>query len=197
MKRLTVCLASALAASAAVPAFAINYGHGTYGGCQYGSCSISISSSGGVSLDVSPASSGKCTIQSDAVSVLTDNTEGYTLTATDASTDTSMHNGSNTIPSSGASQASPSPLSVNHWGYRVDGLAGFGAGPTSAVSNHDPDTTSFAGMPASNATSDILAGSSSAANPAVTTTVWYGLCADTSVASGSYTTQITYSAVTN
>jgi hypothetical protein len=31
----------------------------------------------------------------------------------------------------------------------------------------------------------------------VPTTVWYGVCADSSVPAGSYTTTITYTAVTN
>jgi hypothetical protein len=197
MRLLLALVVVAASAALAGPALAINYGHGTYGGCQYGSCSIMISSSGSVSLDVSPSASGKCTIQSDDVSVLTDNSEGYTLTGTTAGTNTALLNGGNSIAASSASQSSPASLGADRWGYRVDGLAGFGTGPTTAVSNHAPDSTPFAGMPASNATPDLLGASSVKANPAVSTTVWYGLCADTSAASGSYTTQVTYSAVTN
>lgn len=174
------------------------YGSGVYGACVYGqACSITISSSGSVDLNITPTSGGSCTIQSDTVSVMTDDANGYSLTLADSGTDTSLSNGSNNISADSGTFASPSPLSGNSWGYRVDGVGSFGSGPTSAQTNGSRPAALFAGIEPSNSNGDTLASTSSAADPAVNTSVWYGACADTSVGSGQYTTQVTYTAVAN
>ena len=180
-----------------LPVFAVNYNIGPYGACQYNACSITISSSGTVSLNVTPTSSGSCTTQNDIVSVFTENPSGYTLSLANSTTNTTLSNGSNTINSSTASQSSPAALSVNSWGYRVDGVGGFGAGPTTSQTNISLNSTTFAKVPPSNGTADTLADTNVAANPAVNTSVWYSVCANTNVSSGSYTAQVTYTAVTN
>jgi hypothetical protein len=174
------------------------YGSGTYGACQYGSvCSITLISNGTVSLNVTPAAGGSCTIQNDTASVLTDDSNGYTLTLADNSTNTALINGSSTISTSSGTLASPTTLTANKWGYRVDGLGSFGSGPTTSQSNVSSSSALFAGIKASNQTADTLAATSVAADPAVATTVWYGACANTTVPSGAYTTQVTYTAVAN
>jgi hypothetical protein len=86
---------------------------------------------------------------------------------------------------------------MNTWGYRVDGVAGFGAGPTSSQASGSVPSTSFAGVPPSNLAGTIVASSNSIANPAVPTTVWYGVCANSSAAAGNYSVVVTYTAVTN
>jgi hypothetical protein len=186
-----------LVAIPALPAMAIEYGSGTYGECQYGSCSISISSNGTVAVNVTPASGGSCTIQKDVVSVFTDNSAGYNLTLANSSTNTALLKGGSSIASTTATQTSPLALTTNTWGYRVDSVGGFGAGPTSAQTNIAIGSTVFAGVPASSGTANTVANTAVPADPAVTTNVWYGVCANTSVASGIYTTQVTYTAVTN
>ena len=188
-----------LALMPVLPALAITYGSGTYGTCQYGSgsCSITISSAGSVSLDVTPAGGGSCTTQSDTVSVLTDNPSGFTLSLADSNTNAALVNGTAHINPGSGTQANPVALTVNTWGYRVDGLDGFGAGPTSAQANTGLNGTLFAAVPASNMAADTLADTNDSADPAVNTSVWYSVCADTSVASGTYTSQVTYTAVTN
>ena len=174
------------------------FGSGTYGWCQYGvACSISLSSNGNISLNVTPNSSGSCTIQSDTATVFTDDSNGYSLTLADSSTGTSLINGSATINATSGTFASPSTLTGNSWGYRVDGVGSFGSGPTTAQTNAARGSTLFAGIEASNQTADTIASTAVAADPSVTTTVWYGVCADTSVSSGSYTTQVIYTAVAN
>ncbi len=180
-----------------IPVFAINYGKGTYGACQYGTCSITISSSGSIAVNVTPTSSGSCTIQSDSVSVFTDSSSGYSLTLANNSTNTSLVKGAATISSTAATLVSPAALTVNHWGYRVDGLGSFGAGPTSAQNNIAIGSTTFAGVQPSNGTPDVITSISAPADPAVVTNVWYGVCANTSVSSGTYTSQVTYTAVVN
>ena len=176
---------------------AINYGTGTYGSCQYNLCGITISDSGSTNLSVTPTSGGSCTIASNTVSVLTDDSSGYTLELNDTTTNNALINGTSSINSTSGTQASPIALISNKWGYRVDGIGGFGSGPTSAHSNISPPSTTFAQVPSEPTQPDILSNTSSAADPAVNTTVWYGVCADLTIPSGSYTTQVTYSAVTN
>jgi len=176
---------------------AISYGSGTYGSCQYNSCSLTITTNGTITINVTPAAGGACSTQSDNVSVLTDDPSGFTLSVANSNTNTALLNGTAAINSTTATQASPVALIANQWGYRVDGIDSFGAGPTSAQTNVSPDSILFAGVPASNYTPDTIASTSGPADPAVSTYVWYGVCTDTTVASGTYTTQITYTAITN
>jgi hypothetical protein len=174
------------------------YGSSTYGSCSYGSaCSISLTSNGNISLNVTPAPGGSCTIQSDSATVMTDDSNGYTLTLADSSTSTALMNGGATINSTSGTLGSPTPLTDNSWGYRVDGLGSFGNGPTTSQTNVSPGGTLFAGIEASNQLPDTIASSSGAADPAATTTVWFGACADTSIGSGAYTSQALYTAVAN
>jgi hypothetical protein len=174
------------------------YDSGTYGSCQYGvACSISLSSNGNLSLNVTPSTSGSCTIQSDSASVLTDDSDGYSLTLSDSSTNTSLINGSNSISATSGSYSSPTALSGNSWGYRVDGQGSFGSGPTTSQTNSAHSSTVFASIKSNLNTAETIATSSTAADPAITTKVWYGACANTSVASGTYSSQVIYTAVAN
>ncbi|MEJ0072549.1 MAG: hypothetical protein WDN27_00410 [Candidatus Saccharibacteria bacterium] len=194
-----MAVAAGLFALLMVPwrAAAIQYGSGTYSACQYGSCSVSITTSSSVGISLTPSPTGSCSIQKDQVSVFTDNSNGFSLTLADSGTDTSLKSGAHGITASAGTLSSPVTLAINHWGYRVDGAGGFGSGPTSAQTDVSSSSLSFAGVPASNATADTLADTDAAADPAVVTSVWYGVCADTAVASGTYSTQVTYTAVAN
>jgi hypothetical protein len=174
------------------------YGSGTYGSCQYGSaCSITLIASGAVSLDVSPATGSKCTIRNDTVSVQTDDANGYNLALANGGTNTALVNGANAISATGGTSASPAALSGNAWGYRVDDLANFGSGPTSAQTNISPNGLTFSVVPASNQTADTLAATTTSAGTPTISTVWYGVCANVSAVSGSYTSQVIYTAVAN
>lgn len=173
------------------------YGAGDYGGCSYGSCTLTLTSDGATSVNVVPTPAGKCTVQKDAVSVLTNNTTGYTLTAKTSTGNNDMTGASASIAASSATPASPTILAMNTWGYRVDSLAGFGAGPTSAQSSGSVPSVTFAAVPASDESPTAIASSTGAANPAQVTDVWYGVCADSSLPSDTYTTTVVYTAVTN
>lgn len=173
------------------------YGSGGFGGCDYGSCTITLTSGGITNVNVAPTAAGTCTVQSDTPSVLTNNPTGYSLTMTTSTTNNGMTNGSGTIAASSGTSGSPSVLTMNTWGYRVDNVAGFGAGPTSAQNSGSIPSVLFAGVPASNQAGTLVASSSSIANPAVSTTVWYGVCANAAVAAGTYSVTVTYTAVTN
>jgi len=174
------------------------YGSSTYGSCDYGeACSITITSNGAVSLNVVPTSGGSCTIRSDTVSVLTDDANGYTLTLADNTDVTALSDGPSTISATAGTLASPSALTGNSWGYRIDGVGSFGSGPTTAQTNVSPTSALFAEVQPNSEGGDTIADTSTAADPAQTTTVWFGACANTAVSSGTYTGQVVYTAVAN
>ncbi|RWZ78632.1 MAG: hypothetical protein EOT05_02675 [Candidatus Microsaccharimonas sossegonensis] len=175
------------------------YGSGSYGSCTYNSCGITFSADAAVSLNVTPAAGlTQCSVASATVQVQTDSSTGYTLSMTDTDTDTTLNDGgSGSIATTSGTSASPTALTAGKWGYRVDGINGFGAGPTSAVSSGAVPSLNFAAVPASNTTPDTIASSSVAANPAVSTNVWFGLCINATQRSGNYTDSVTYTAVVN
>ena len=204
MKRLSRVLLGLLASLSlavmlpSLNAAALNYGQGTYGTCTYNTCGISITSSNNISVDLTPTSTGSCSINNDNVSVTTDSSTGYSLTLSTNSSSNSLTNGSSNINSTSGTFNVPVALAINQWGYRVDGVGGFGAGPTTNLSNSNfPLSTVFAGAPSNTGTPTTIINSVSPANPAVITMVWYGVCADTSITSGLYSGQILYSATTN
>lgn len=174
------------------------YGNGAYGTCTYNTCGITLTSSGAVSLNIIPGASTTCTTQSDSVAVTTDSSTGYSLSMQNTATTSSLlGSGTNTIPTSSGSQASPLALTANIWGYRVDSVGGFGAGPTSANNNVATSAITFAAIPTSAQSADNLAATSVAANPTVTTPVWYGVCSDTTIPADTYSSIVTYTAVVN
>lgn len=157
---------------------------------------ISMTTSGTVAISITPTGSGSMSSASDSVSVSTNNAAGYTLTFSNNDTTTSLANGGNTIAADAGTQASPSSsLTNNRWGYRIDGLGGFGAGPTSAETNEASSAYSWAGVPSSASPNTIRTTATTASNQV--TTVWYGVKADTTNPNGTYTDTVTYTATTN
>ena len=156
------------------------------------SSGISITTSGTVNLAITPTSAGSYTSASDTVTVGTNNALGYNLKIKGATT--TLASGGNTLAAVSGTFASPSAsMGVNQWGYRVDGLGTFGAGPTTAQTNQASLSGSWAGV----TTADVQIKSTSSANASDTTTVFYGASADLSKPSGTYTNTITYTATNN
>jgi hypothetical protein len=175
-----------------------NYSTGSYGACQYNTCGISLTSSSTVNLNTIPTTSSSCTVSEDSVSVLTDASTGYSLSINDFNTDNNLDGShGSSIPSLSSTSSSPTSLSSDTWGYRVDGVLGFGAGPTSSQTNGTVPSLTFAQVPISTSTGDIIASSTSAADPAVATSIWYGLCANVSIPSDTYMDSVVYTAVVN
>ena len=157
---------------------------------------ISLSTSGTVTINVTPTASGSMSSASDTVSVSTNNTSGYALTLADADATNTLVNGANSIAADGGNQASPSgDLTNNSWGYRVDGVGGFGAGPTSSESNVATSSYSWAGVPVSGSANTLKTTATTASGD--TTSVWYGVKADTSKANGTYSGTVTYTVTSN
>lgn len=156
---------------------------------------ISITTSGTVDINIIPTSAGAMSSASDTVTVDTNDENGFTMTLANIDTDTDLENGTDVIPAHSGTQASPTTLANNTWGYRVDGIGGFGAGPTSAETDVASSAYSWAGVPSSASPNTIKTTATTAAGD--TTTVWYGTMADTTNPSGTYTDTVVYSAVTN
>lgn len=157
---------------------------------------ISLTTSGTVSINITPTSSGSASSASDTVSVSSNNTSGYTLSLKDSDTVLTLTKGSDTIDNHTGSFDSPSTLANNSWGYRVDGVGSFGSGPTSAETNQANLTGTWAGIKSSSDTDDVLKVTSSVALDDETI-VWFGVKADTSKPNGAYTNTVVYTATTN
>lgn len=197
MKRLLLLLLTGLMVLVVAPVYANTYGSGTYGSCQYGSCSISLTSSGSVNINVTPSQNGTCTINNGSVSVSTDDSSGYSLTIQDNSTDNALISGTYSIASTSGTFSLPIPLTANSWGYRVDNTGSFGPGPTSQQNNVPLNSTKFAQIPSASSSPDMIIDNPTATDSTQTTNIWYGVCANMSTASGAYSTQVTYTAITN
>jgi hypothetical protein len=151
--------------------------------------------SGTVNVNVTPTGSGAQTIASDTVTVSTNDSSGYTLQLAETGASSDLVSGSDSIPASAGSQGSPIAMVVNTWGYRVDGVGGFGAGPTSGQSSAAIGSIKFAAIPATASPNTLKTTSGTASSD--TTTVWYGVAANTSQPSGTYTNSVTYTATAN
>jgi hypothetical protein len=150
---------------------------------------------GTVNVDVTPSGAGAQTIASDTVTISTNDPDGYTLKLALSTVQSALVSGSDTIPAIAGTQASPAAATANTWGYRVDSLGGFGAGPTSGAGSQAIGSRTFAAVPATASPNTLKTTSSTATND--TTTVWYQVSADTSTAPGTYTNTVVYTAVTN
>lgn len=156
---------------------------------------ISVTTATPVTINLTPTAGGVVSSASDTVSVSTNNATGYTLTLADNDATTNLVSGSDTIAAHTGTQASPTTLTNGRWGYRVDGVGGFGAGPTSAETNNASSTTTWAGVPATGSPNTLKTTSTTASNDQ--TTVWYGVRVNTTQPNGTYTDTVTYTATTN
>ncbi len=155
-----------------------------------------LTTNGTVNVNVVPTGSGAQTLASDTVTVSTNDSSGYALQLAETSGSSSLTSGSNTIPGSSGTQTTPVIMANNTWGYRVDSLGGFGAGPTSVQSSTAVSgLIKFAAVPATASPNTLKTTSGTASND--TTTVWYGVAADTTQPSGTYTNSVTYTATAN
>jgi hypothetical protein len=154
-----------------------------------------VSSGPSVSLPITPASGGAQTTRSDTVSVSTNNSSGYVLTLQDADATTSLVNGGNSILAHTGTQAAPTALANNSWGYRVDSVGGFGAGPGASITDASSSAITYAGVPATGAPNTLKTTATTASSDI--TTVWYSAKADTTKPNGTYADTVTYTATTN
>lgn len=158
---------------------------------------ISMTTSSTVAISLTPTSGGVVSSNSDTVSVSTNNTAGYTLTFKDADTNTNLVSGGNNIAASAGTTGVGNTivLANNTWGFAVANQDGFDAS-YSAETNNASSTSKWAGVVASSGTAyQIKTTSATATND--TSTVWYGVKANSSQPNGVYSDTVTYTAVTN
>lgn len=194
MKRKQLVIGLAVLAVATTPVMASAVTEDTIINATVGS-TISMTTSGTVTLNITPDANGQSSSASDSVSVSTNNSAGYTLTLADSDATTTLANGGNTLTAHAGTQGTPTTLANNTWGYRVDSVGGFGVGPTSSETNVDTLALTWAGVPASGSPVTLKTTAATASNDA--TTVWYGAKADTTKPNGTYTGTVLYTATTN
>ncbi len=167
-------LAASLAIAMPTKVFAAPFGAGVFGeDVPYGSpTSLGISLSNAVEMTITPSGSSFSGTGSHTVTVTSTDVIGYKLYV-NATTDTSLSNGTDTIAAS--SNNTMNSLAVNSWGYNTTG-----------------STTNFLGMTLSQA---LLKDASGPYKDGDDTTVTYGAVVDMSKSSGTYTTDITYTAI--
>lgn len=156
---------------------------------------ISVTTSTTVNVNLTPTSAGVTSSSSDTVTTSTNNAAGYTLSLANTDATTTLVKGAETIAAHSGTQTTPTNLAVNTWGYRVDSIGGFGAGPTTQESNVASSAFTWAGVPAAGSGNTIRTQASEIQNQ--TTTVWYGVRVDLSKESGTYTDTVTYTGTTS
>lgn len=159
---------------------------------------ISITTSGTVTINITPVSGGAQTSASDTVTVNTNNSTGYNLAVKDSDATLTLTNGGNTIAASSNTFASGGVLANNTWGWAVPtGTTGIGSNSFDAsysvITNATSSSTNWAGITASD---QQFKNTSTVASNDVTT-VWYSAKADTSKPNGTYADTVTYTATTN
>lgn len=165
--------------------------------------------SGTVNINVSSASGIKQTVNTDAVTISTNDAAGYTLKLEDGNNSNALCTtpgvGCTGIPATAGTFAAPALMSgANQWGYHIDGAAAWcstgstcGASfGTGLSSNQSTSTTlKFALVPVAGSP-DTLKTTATTASGDVTR-VWYGVNVDPTQPSGTYTDSVTYTATAN
>lgn len=162
---------------------------------------ISMTTSGTLSVNVTPTTTAVESVYDDVVTVSTNNTAGYTLALKDSDATLTLADGGNSFAAHAGTTGTPTALADNTWGWRVDNTDGvggtlpldaFGAGPTADTANSATSTGTYAGISAS----DVTIRSTTSTASSQVTNVWYGVKASTSQPTGTYTGGVTYTATT-
>ena len=150
-----------------------------------GSWTISVSSSGTLGLDLTPNSSGTLSTTTDNLNVYTNTPNGYQLYLNSTSGSTDIYNNSDTqkelnhFTSTTGTKEDPVVLTNNTWGYSLA-----------------PSPTTFSKVELTNTSADSLISTGSKTTGAGDNIdVTYGFKADTKLTPGTYSTQVTYTAV--
>jgi len=155
---------------------------------------LSLSSCSTVAIDVSPGymSSGLC-----QVDVTTNSYYGYTLTMQASGSNLERSSGGQTIPSTSGTIASPTGLSgaSSAWGFRMDGLGGFGSGPTTVEGGVFNSAYTWAAAPTTETTLRTTGVATSSGGD--DTTIWFGVATTPGQLYGSYAQTVTWTAIAN
>ncbi len=128
------------------------------------------------------------------VLVSTNAPAGYDLQLEAATSVRNLVNNSYTITPSLGTQAAPTGLVNSTWGYRVPGQGGFGSGSGLESNKSGGSAYTWAGIPTQGSPATIRSHTAAATNHP--TTVWYGVSVQPTQPSGTYSSTVTYTAVT-
>lgn len=157
---------------------------------------VTVSSNGPVSIDLTPTASSVTSIAGDTVSVSTNSSTGYVLTmSVNSTTSNQLVKDADTINATSGTYSTPAVLDLNSWGYRIDGLGSFGAGPTSAITNLASSSLTWASVPVSTSAQTIRSSSVPVINDTIS--VWYGVRINLAKPAGTYTNTVIYTATAN
>lgn len=158
---------------ACFPVAAQPYGKGKYdANVPYGSAtSLTISTTGNISIQITPTDSGALGTALNTVTVSSTDVVGYDLYIRSLSS-TDMVNGPYSLPAS--ANGLPAALAANTWGYNTDASA------------------NFVGMTGTDVLIRTLTGPATSGDD---TNVTYGVKVDNSKPAGSYSTTVVYTAV--
>lgn len=154
---------------------------------------ITLTAPSSVAVNVTPMGGARMSSSSQNIVVSTNGVAGYRLTLNSASTDRDLAKGSSKITPVAGTQGLPISLTGSTWGYRVDGVGGFGA-TTTGETNTTASSYAWAGIPDLNSPEIIRTQTSAVSSQ--TTTVWYGVNVEEDKPSGLYAGTVTYTAVT-
>jgi hypothetical protein len=166
--------------------------------------------SGTVNVNVSSAAGVKQTINTDVVTISTNDTGGYTLTLQDGNNSNALCTapgaGCTGIPATSATTAAPALMSTaNIWGFHKDDgtttwcSTASNCGSTFGTSLSSNQTASgtlkFAAVPVSGSPYTLKTTAATASSDV--TDIWYAVNVDPTQASGTYTDSVTYTATAN
>ena len=160
---------------------------------------ISMTSGPSVTLSITPTSGGNVSSASNAVTVTTNNTAGYTLDVKKTEAATTLVSGANTLTSR-ASTTTAAALANGEWGWAVPSTT-TGTAPTGLDTTYTAEVsagssaTKWVGVNGSAGAGVIVKQTSSTAS-ADPVTVWFAAKANSSTPSGAYTGGVTYTATT-
>ena len=154
---------------------------------------ITLTAPSTVDINVTPMGGARMSSSSHEVIVSTNGVLGYQLTLSSATSDRDLTKGSSKIIPSTGTQVTPTNLIGSSWGYRVNGIGGFGAS-TTAETNTTTSSYTWSGIPVLASPEIIRIQTSAVSNQS--TTIWYGINVATDQSSGTYSGTVTYTAVT-
>ncbi len=143
---------------------------------------------------ITPDSTGKQSTASDTISASTNDSAGLTITLASSSAATTMVSGANTILASAGTPAAPIALVNNTWGWRIDTVGGFGAGPGAVISNAAPSAITYAAIAPTGSPFTIK---TTAVSGATSSTVWFSSRINNTQPNGAYVATVTYTITTN
>ncbi|MGI6612238.1 MAG: hypothetical protein ACOX0Z_01520 [Candidatus Nanosyncoccaceae bacterium] len=158
---------------------------------------ITISTGSEIDISVTPVGlESRISSAKDTVIINSNHSTGYNLTIAMNGTNQNLtrEGGTETIAPVNGTQTSPATLAKNRWGYRVDDVGEFGAGPSVVLSSAEDTTLTFAAIPTTDSPDNIGSSNQPSVSGGDAYDVWYAMNVDTTKPTGTYTGTVIYTA---